>query len=99
MLSPLETEDGLFGLSVIRDISERKQTEEELRRAHDQLELRVQERTAELLKANEKLRLAATVMQDSNDAITGTGSRRCASWSGTVARNGCMAIAKMKLLP
>jgi PAS domain S-box-containing protein len=70
MLSPLETEDGLFGLSLIRDISERKRAEEELRRAHDQLELRVQERTADLLKANEELRLAATVMHDSNDAIT-----------------------------
>jgi two-component system, cell cycle sensor histidine kinase and response regulator CckA len=70
MLSPLETEDGLLGLSVIRDISDRKRAEEALRRAHDQLELRVQERTAELLKANEELRLAATVMHDSNDAIT-----------------------------
>src|SRR5262245_37606539 len=70
MLSPLETEDGLFGLSVIRDISERKRADEELRRARDQLELRVQERTAQLLKANEELRMAATVMHDSNDAIT-----------------------------
>ena len=68
MLSPLETEDGLFGLSVIRDISERKRAEEAHRRDHDQLELRVEERTAQLLKANEELRLAATVMQDSNDA-------------------------------
>jgi protein-histidine pros-kinase len=31
MLSPLETEDGLFGLSVVRDISERKHAEEALR--------------------------------------------------------------------
>ena len=62
MLSPLETEGGLFGLSVIRDISERKRTEEAVEHR--------QERTAELLKVNEQLRLAATVMPDSNDAIT-----------------------------
>ena len=43
-------------LSVIRDISERKRAENELQKAHDELELRVRERTKELAEANETLK-------------------------------------------
>ena len=51
-LSPLQTEEGLLITSVIRDITERHKAAEALRKAHDELELRVQQRTAELLEAN-----------------------------------------------
>jgi len=45
-----------FGmLAVIRDITRRKEVEEELRQAHDRLEARVAERTSELAAANEAL--------------------------------------------
>jgi PAS domain S-box-containing protein len=55
-LSPLETEEGLLISSAIRDISQRKRTEQALQETKEQLEQRVQERTAELAKINEVLR-------------------------------------------
>jgi len=43
-------------IELTLNITERKQAEEKLRNAHNKLEQRVKERTAELVKANEELR-------------------------------------------
>jgi len=43
-------------IGVICDITEHKQMEEELQKAHDKLEIRVRQRTTELLSVNQKLR-------------------------------------------
>jgi PAS domain S-box-containing protein len=42
-------------VGIVRDVTERRKAEEALRAAHAELEERVQERTAELVKANEQL--------------------------------------------
>jgi PAS domain S-box-containing protein len=55
-LSPLQTEEGLLITSVIRDISERRKAEENIRRLNTELEERVASRTAELIRSNDALR-------------------------------------------
>lgn len=53
--SPLQTEDGLVVISAIRDISERKKTEEQIRQLNTSLEERVLDRTDALMRSNEEL--------------------------------------------
>jgi len=54
-LSPIETDEGIWVLGAVVDISERRRAEETLRKAHDGLELRVQERTVQLRETVEQL--------------------------------------------
>ncbi len=55
-LSPLHTEEGLLVTSAVRDITARKQIDENIRELNSQLEQRVAVRTRELQDANEALR-------------------------------------------
>ncbi|MCU1239064.1 MAG: sensor hybrid histidine kinase, partial [Candidatus Solibacter sp.] len=60
-LSPLQTEDGVVITSAIRDISERKKAEEQIRQLNVTLEQRVLERTDALMKSNEELQQFAYI--------------------------------------
>src|SRR5208283_5447666 len=62
-LSPVTTEDGMFVLSAIRDISDRKRIAEELRRANEELHRRTAEQLGEY---RSKL---ALIIDSSDDAI------------------------------
>jgi signal transduction histidine kinase/ActR/RegA family two-component response regulator len=56
-LAPVTPDDPSRGMTLtLRDVSVRQKAEEVLRRAHDELEQRVAERTLELLQANASLR-------------------------------------------
>jgi PAS domain S-box-containing protein len=54
-LSPLETDGELRVTSIIRDVTDRKRAEEEIKQLNQDLERRVVERTAELEAANKEL--------------------------------------------
>ncbi|MFL6306094.1 MAG: PAS domain S-box protein [Candidatus Sulfotelmatobacter sp.] len=64
-LSPIPTANGLIVLSAIRDISERKRIEEELRRANAELDVR---KSRELADYQRRL---ALIVDSSQDAIIG----------------------------
>jgi len=64
-LSPVSTANGAMVLSVIRDISDRKRIEEQLRNAHEELDRR---KTRELRDSQNRL---ALIVDSSQDAIIG----------------------------
>jgi PAS domain S-box-containing protein len=61
--------NGWVGTCILRDITERKKGEVELRRAHDELELRVRERTSQLEVSNKALMEYAAKLERLNEEL------------------------------
>jgi PAS domain S-box-containing protein len=57
------------GVAFVLDLSERKRAEEALRKARDELEMRVQERTADLKRANQQLELEVRERRQAEEVL------------------------------
>ncbi|MBW2412022.1 MAG: PAS domain S-box protein, partial [Deltaproteobacteria bacterium] len=68
-LAKWDTSEGSFFTAIVRDISERKQSETALQKAREELEKRVAERTAELAAANKELHRRITECELAQSAL------------------------------
>lgn len=69
--SPIHDEEGTFigTMALLTDVTERRRAEEALEKARDELEQRVDERTAELIAANRQLREEVAVRKQAQLAL------------------------------
>jgi len=71
-LSAVKIKGTWHAMGIIRDITDRKNAEESLQKAHDELEERVTERTAELSRTNEVLQIEITEHNKAEEEIKRT---------------------------
>jgi PAS domain S-box-containing protein len=76
VVMPIQAADRCYGiLGVNVDITERKRSEDALKKAHDELEQRIAERTAELTRANEHLQRGVAERRRAEEAHATTLER------------------------
>jgi len=76
---------GVIGINgVLRDITERRRVDEKLQRVNKELEKRVQERTAEISKANEALQVEITERKHAEDALKESYEKLRSALEGTI---------------
>jgi len=74
---PDKSQDGtVVGVScVVQDITARKRAEDDLQKAHEQLEVRVQDRTQELRAVNEALKAQEKELQKNAESLRGLAGK------------------------
>ncbi len=95
-LSPLLTEDGVLVTSAIRDITERKRAQWELQTAYSELDNRVKERTAELERSNQTLRLLSVRLLRAQDEERRKIARELHDSAGQYLAAVSMALARIQ---
>ena len=69
LLEQVDIEEPGLIISIWRDVTRRKLAENELKNAHDELEMRVEDRTTELSRRNSQLRILSRAAQKINTVL------------------------------
>jgi signal transduction histidine kinase len=79
---------------IVRDITQRKQMEQKLKKAHEELEKKVQQRTAELRKTNKELQISREYLKKFAGILLSVREEERKNISTTLHDElGCMALS------